>query len=339
MNKLTKIGVSALCGSLAAISAASAGDLAVTGSATATYSSNEGETTGNPIGMFSGVTFTGTGELDNGTSFTATFAGDDQSSYSNTDIVFDVPGVGKIAIDNGAGGTGIDIVDDMMPTAWEETNGTSLATGLATIAGVGGSTNVAWSVSSDMLPDGLSVDLAYAPRVGASGTNDKVASGDKGGNTGSGWDIVLRHSGFMDGLNAWVGYSQIDTIAEATDGDRTQTAIGATYAVGSITVGYQETRDNLAARDTGTSFYDNQAYGISFSVNDDLSLSYGEHKSDKALVNGGATVENKTASLQMAYTMGGATLKIAETSSDNITYSTTAYNDRNATTVALSLAF
>ena len=33
MNKLTKLGVSALCGSLAAISAANAGDLTVTGSA------------------------------------------------------------------------------------------------------------------------------------------------------------------------------------------------------------------------------------------------------------------------------------------------------------------
>jgi hypothetical protein len=33
MNKLTKVGCSALCGSLAAISAANAGDFAVTGGA------------------------------------------------------------------------------------------------------------------------------------------------------------------------------------------------------------------------------------------------------------------------------------------------------------------
>ena len=33
MNKLTKIGASALCGSLAAISSANAGDLTVTGGA------------------------------------------------------------------------------------------------------------------------------------------------------------------------------------------------------------------------------------------------------------------------------------------------------------------
>ena len=37
MNKLTKVGCSALCGSLAAISAANAGDLTVTGGADLTW--------------------------------------------------------------------------------------------------------------------------------------------------------------------------------------------------------------------------------------------------------------------------------------------------------------
>ena len=37
MNKLNKIGVSALCGSLAAISAANAGDLTVTAGADLTW--------------------------------------------------------------------------------------------------------------------------------------------------------------------------------------------------------------------------------------------------------------------------------------------------------------
>jgi len=57
MNKLTKIGVSALCGSLAAVSAAQAGSMAVKGGATATYTVNEGTVTGNPLGMASALTF------------------------------------------------------------------------------------------------------------------------------------------------------------------------------------------------------------------------------------------------------------------------------------------
>ena len=41
MNKITKYGVSALCGSLAAISAAKAGDLTVTGGVNMTWMSKE----------------------------------------------------------------------------------------------------------------------------------------------------------------------------------------------------------------------------------------------------------------------------------------------------------
>ena len=64
MNKLTKYGVSALCGSLAAISAASAGEMSVSGGATVTYTQLSEGNTGNPLGMASGVGFSGSGELE-----------------------------------------------------------------------------------------------------------------------------------------------------------------------------------------------------------------------------------------------------------------------------------
>jgi len=64
MNKFTKIGLSALCGSLASISAANAGSLEVLGSAQATWMSKSNLVTGNPIGMNTGLTFKGSGELD-----------------------------------------------------------------------------------------------------------------------------------------------------------------------------------------------------------------------------------------------------------------------------------
>ena len=49
MNKITKIGASALCGSLAAISAANAGDLAVTGGVDMSWTSLPKANSGNPI--------------------------------------------------------------------------------------------------------------------------------------------------------------------------------------------------------------------------------------------------------------------------------------------------
>ena len=88
------------------------------------------------------------------------------------------PGMGTIKIVQAAGGAGVDRFDDMMPTAWEETNGTSLTTGLTTVAGVGTTQNVEWALPADMLPDGMNAYLAVTPRAGAGVTNDKAASGD-----------------------------------------------------------------------------------------------------------------------------------------------------------------
>ena len=165
MNKLTKIGVSALCGSLASV-AANAGTMEVLGGATATWSSNEGQVTGNSLGMNSGLTFKGSGELDNGTTFAMTIAhGDQASTYSGGEIVMTTPSFGTIAIDQSGGG--IDRFDDKMPTAWEETNGTGLGTGLQTVAGVGGKDSIEWTAPAGLLGDGLNVHVAYAMTAGA----------------------------------------------------------------------------------------------------------------------------------------------------------------------------
>ena len=74
MNKLTKVGCSALCGSLAAIASADAGTLTATGGADLTFTSLSDQVTGNPYGMGSNITFKGSGELDNGWTFDLTIA-------------------------------------------------------------------------------------------------------------------------------------------------------------------------------------------------------------------------------------------------------------------------
>ena len=47
-------------------------------------------------------------------------------------------------------------------------------------------------------------------------------------------------------------------------------------------------------------------------------------------------VEAEVDSIQIAYSMGGASIKLAESDADNINYGTA---DRGATTLALTLAF
>ena len=161
MNKLTKIGVSALCGSLAAVSAANAGEMSVSGGANATWTKLSYGETGNPLGMASNLTFKGNGELDNGDTFVLSVAHTDQNAYTASQIAY-TGSLGTFRLDQG-GGTGLDRIDDMMPTAWEETDGTGVGAGLQTVSGAGGSTDIEWTVSSDMLPEGLTAHIAWSP--------------------------------------------------------------------------------------------------------------------------------------------------------------------------------
>jgi outer membrane protein OmpU len=326
-------------GILAAIASAHAGEMSVAGGATATYTKLGYGDTGNPLGMATGLTFTGSGELDNGSTFTVTIAHDDQNAYSTSSIALTHPTMGTFTFDEG-GGTGLDRIDDKMPTAWEETDGTGVGAGLQTVSGAGGSSDIEWTLPGDMLPSGLSAYLSFAPKPDGSKAKDKAGGGDKGGNVnGSGWDIVIEHSELQDGLNVFAGYSSIQQgDGSLTTGDRNSRAIGATYAMGGITVGYQYSKDRL--NDDAVSYYENNALGISFSVNDDLSVSFGSHKSDKSFVAGqGTDAELEATSIQIAYTMGGASLKLAETEVDNASYLSTAAGDKEGTTLALTLAF
>ena len=249
------------------------------------------------------------------------------------------PSLGNFALDMGAGGSGIDRLDDMMPTAWEETTGTGTGTGLQTAGGIGSSANIDWKLPADMLPDGMGVAVAYTPRAQGLGANDKATKGSSSEQLGSGMDIAVEHTGLADGLKVFAGYSNIEGHGTAI-ADAEQIILGATYAVGMVTVGYQYSLDEKNGTHATTNYYENQAYGISFAVNDDLAVSYGEHRSDRSVHTAAtADVENTAKSLQLSYTMGGMSIKIAETSVDNGNYVSGTSKDIDGTTVALSLAF
>ena len=119
MNKFTKIGLSALCGSLASISAASAGPIEVTGSALATWTGLGGQVSGNPLGMKSNMSFIGSGELDGGQTFTLTIVHNDKDAWSAADIVLNTNSIGSLTFSQG-NGSAISAYDDKTPTAWEE---------------------------------------------------------------------------------------------------------------------------------------------------------------------------------------------------------------------------
>jgi outer membrane protein OmpU len=298
MNKLTKVGLSALCGSLAAVSA-NAGTLEVIGGATATYSSNGKQDTGNPIGMNSGITLKGSGEFDNGTTFTLTLTQADQVAYSAGSISIVTPSLGSFAISSRSGGSGIGGHDDKMPTAWEETWGTSLATGIDLTKGVSSSMNIGYT--SPAFVGGTTLKLAYSPRNNGTFVNDKGTSGSVSDYKGAGYDILLdMNPSFgvdaLSGLNVYVGGSHTDADGQVNvvkTSDHEEGIAGVIFALGPVKVGYMRSIEMPGREITGTtSYYQNDAFGVSFNINDDLSISYGEMESIKH-VNGSESGNKK----------------------------------------------
>ena len=171
MNKITKIGLSALCGSLAAISASNAGTLDVTGSATATWTNLGGQVTGNPIGMNTGLTFKGSGELENGWNVALTIGGNDAGAYSASNVVITLPGMGDIRIDQGASGTGIARMDDMTPSVYEEADGAGISAGIDKTLGVNTGTTIEVT-PSEVMPAGLTARFAYSKDADGGNVND-----------------------------------------------------------------------------------------------------------------------------------------------------------------------
>jgi outer membrane protein OmpU len=338
MNKITKLGVSALCGSLAAISFANAGELTVTGGVDMSWMTKDDDTTGNPIGMGSNLTFSGSGELENGWNVALSVALDNQNAYSNTNVVVTVPTLGDIRIDQGVSGTGLDRIDDVTPNVWEEAWGMGLGTGINIIAGSSAGSTLEYT--PNMLPDGLTGRIAYAPQAGAGTANDKATSANAASSPeGSGLDITLVATDAITnfpGLTLYAGMSEIKQESiSGYDGDEEQQTFAVTYAAGGFTVGYQWAEKDLGTN-TGAMSYENEGYGITFNVNDDLSVGYNHYESEQ---DNATDVTAEATSLQVAYSMGGASIRLEEGHVEIAAYQTGAAYDNYGTTLSVSLAF
>jgi len=336
MNKITKIGVSALCGSLAAMSSANAGELGVTGTVDLSWISLDDEITGNPIGMGSNYSFSGSGELDNGIGVALSIAMANKGGYSSTSVTVTVPSLGDFKIGGGTTGSGIDRIDDVTPNVWEEAYATGMSNGMQTINGSAAGRGIEWT--PNMLPDGVTGRIFYTPDVsGGSTSNDKAFSG-LATNQGSAYDVTLELGEAVTGMSGFTVGGGISTTNNPADGqgDIEDTTLYATYAIGGLTVGYQWSEADLGTT-TGVKQYDNNGYGITFAINDDLSVGYNHYESDQT--NTAGDVTNEATSFQIAYSMGGASIRLAEGQSDNQDYNTGVAYDRDNTILSVSLAF
>jgi hypothetical protein len=364
MNKITKIGLSALCGSLASVSVVNAGSLDVTGTADLTWSSLGGQVTGNPIGMNTGLSFTGNGELDGGQTFSVLMAHTDKATWSSSNITLNTNSAGSFKLSSAEGGQGIGGYDDNMPRAWEEVWDTGITTNANFQKGVGSSTNLSWTSPKVV---GTKVQIAWAPDNDGVQNANKGVSGAANNKYAAGWDIVLETGTANGGINLFIGASETEVasgtvglLSEAkkpVTGDHEEGVVGLSFKLGPVAIGGQVSAERLQTQTANTAnYYANSSWGIAFNVSDDLSVSYSEaaHVQSKTKkqsqqdleVTAGENINEynpkswmKGDSIQVAYTIGGIGLKYAQTDYDNTAYGFDTKTPRSSRIVGISLAF
>ena len=320
MNNLKKIGLSALAGSLVSFSAGAA-EMSVSGGASISFDdTNRGKgTRGNSFYMGDSLNFSASGETDNGIAITVKYeidggTLDDYSLSMGGDW-------GTLIFDGHGASSAMGAVDDVTPNAYEEawdiidTDGTSTS-GSPTVIGGGGGNNMFIYKSPSV--GGATFTMAYQNDGGAAAVEESYT------------DFAIALSPEMvEGLT--IGYGAADQqVGVNTNNDKS--TMYAKYAVGAFTVGVQSSE---ADHDTASSSQESMAYGITYAVNDDMSIGYSYHELE--FDNAASLSDQQSTGVSASYTMGGMTLAGAMNEVDAM--DGTATNDFEGYEFTLSFAF
>ena len=328
MNNIKKIGLTALAGSLVAISAQAA-EMTVNGATLLTYTSEDGtEVTGNPMGMKTNLNFTASGEVNGYTVSYYNNMSDGMNSISSARLSIDMGDIGTIAFDQGSG-SGLATIDDKTPTAAEEIwDGLDDTT--AGRVGAAGSTGVMNYVNTF---EGVTLNVAARKGSGTSQSDGSTSGAGQGA-----WDFALTTDGSLlgvDGLAIGLGYGEAEqgSAAGSNYGEAQHSTAFANYSVGPVTFGYQMSYINSNVIGTDDNQVD--AWGLAFNVNENLSLSYGER--DVVYTDNAGDVTEKFDGIAVAYTMGS--MKIAGNMNDVSDSAGVAGANDSMTEIAVSFAF
>ena len=357
MKKISKLLAGILFSALV-ISPSYAGELTVTGGATATYTiGGDAAGAGKGVGISNELDFSASGELDNGYTWNyqvqldgATSANDDTRLEIGTDlgtigIYVSEGGLSKELGSAGALGAGFDYVSPA-DGANNFTGG-----GFKTGYDVDGYSNLQYHLPADLLPLGIGVKVGYVPDM-----NDTTMLSAKDNNslpashgTGRNLTQVQLTAAPIDGLSIAGDIAQTGNETGTTLGAEGISAnLGANYTIGQLTASYVEGgyQPAIADNSQATVTYENKFMGVQFDVNDAVSVSYHVDESNRSTrattITAGATgttatdVEMEQESLQLAYTTGGATIGIANVEVDNSDYTQGKKETQSVVSLAIS---
>ena len=314
MNNIKKIGLTALAGSLVA-SSVSAATLTATGSAGMSFTGgDEKKTEGQGWTMGDSITMSASGDVnDIGVTLSFEIDNDDTGGgdvYDSHSIAFDLGDAGNLTFHGHGGSSALGAKDDVMPAAWEEPWDILVGAEANLIGGAGGDNMFVYS---------------YAHESGVTGTVSYVNAADAVTDVSS-TSYGIEYTG-MEGLT--IGYAQQDVeVTTNTKGD--ESTMYAKYAIGGITVGIQMSEKDS---ESGTD-YETTGIGISYQVNDDLAVSYGNHEIEAV---GAGTPDQEAAAVSFSYTMGSLGIVGTVHDVDHVANSTT--NSREKYSLGLSFNF
>ena len=354
MNNLKKLGLTALAGSLVAVSA-HAGEISVSGSANVTYKTKGGNT-GKSLGTDKDVAFSGSGELDNGWTFTVSTLLTDAMAVSSSYTSLTMGSMGTVTFGADTGGLGY-AYDEETPQVYEQTSDAQQNS--ANIVGNATDSNMITynAPSMDIGGATISIGLEYSPHASDSAANDGgTTTYNEARGSGHGAGVTVAY----DALKVGVYAAEIENMTPDSGDDQSDSFEGvwyAKYSFGPVSIGYSESylENGVADTDdtaeaatavktvrTATGLFESESMSIAFNVNDNLSVSYTETddtydaQSDKAT--NIIDVTQTTEALQVAYSMGGMSIKAYNMETKNPGYDSDAATV-SATEIALGLAF
>jgi outer membrane protein OmpU len=354
MNTLKKIGLTALGTSLVAGSAF-AGEITASGDAGYTYSSEEvGVRTDDGYGFNHDITFSGSGELDNGFTVSTTMILVEGATLSSSNVALTMGGMGTITIGNGLANVG-GAFDDVTPRAYEENHdGMKTTTAIDSVGSLSDGNSVMYSSPSiDLGGASASFMLGYTPEASDTATGEGAVAGNSasyGSATTAG--VVVSVGGLTAGA---FGEEVQNDQGEAVEMQNAMSATWyANYSFGPVSVGYQtggldhgrtDTAEDATAAKTIAAAGGNfefEKMSIAFNVNENLSISWGEleetYDAQDNASSAIADVAMESTSIQFAYTMGSMSIKGYQTDTDNPGWDSDAKSDE-VTELAVNFAF
>ena len=307
MNNLKKIGLTALGTAMVATSA-NAAALSVSGGTSIFFGGEDNSNGGNGWSMTDQLDFNASGEMDNGMTLSLYLQLDTSSANWDDRKVTIGTDMGTLTF-SGHGSSGpVGAWDDLTPSANEESWGTSIG------GTVDGPTNSAVSDNSFIydytISDGIALKAAYKP--------------SKGTALESSTEIGISYTG-MEGLTVLAAMGENNSAADKID----LSVFSVNYAMGPITVGFQSNESDAG---TGTD-EDFSAYGISYAVSDDLSISYGVSSLDYS-----SSLEDQDSyAVSVSFTAGGVGISASHQTTDNVAGATAA--DNSSYEINFSFAF